>query len=108
MKLRKSRQAGLAVLGLGGLLTGVVTLTSAAAASSPGMSASASTGSQASASQQSASAAATARFWSGTDSSYIRIPHIAGHPYGEPVIGGTYGGYIGMIGNWARMESCTG
>jgi len=27
-------------------------------------------------------------------------------PYHEPVIGGSYGGYIGMAGNWARMEGC--
>ncbi len=27
-------------------------------------------------------------------------------PYHEPVIGGSYGGYIGMAGNWARIEGC--
>jgi hypothetical protein len=27
-------------------------------------------------------------------------------PYKEPVIGGSYGGYIGMAGNWARAEGC--
>ncbi len=27
-------------------------------------------------------------------------------PYHEPVIGGNYGGYIGMAGNWARLEGC--
>jgi hypothetical protein len=27
-------------------------------------------------------------------------------PYHEPVTGGSYGGYIGMAGNWARMEGC--
>jgi hypothetical protein len=27
-------------------------------------------------------------------------------PYREPVVGGSYGGYIGMAGNWARMEGC--
>src|ERR1700689_3014186 len=28
------------------------------------------------------------------------------NPYREPVIGGSYGGYIGMAGNWARTEGC--
>lgn len=27
-------------------------------------------------------------------------------PYKEPHIGGPYGGYIGMAGNWARTEGC--
>jgi hypothetical protein len=27
-------------------------------------------------------------------------------PYKEPVTGGSYGGYIGMAGNWARTEGC--
>jgi len=27
-------------------------------------------------------------------------------PYREPVIWGPYGGYIGMAGNWARVEGC--
>src|SRR5499425_2793434 len=37
-----------------------------------------------------------AGFWYGTDSSQINIPGPA--PYQEPVIGGSYGGYIGMTG----------
>jgi hypothetical protein len=28
-------------------------------------------------------------------------------PYHEPVIGSSYGGYIGMAGNWARVEGCS-
>ena len=28
------------------------------------------------------------------------------NPYREPVIWGPYGGYIGMAGNWARVEGC--
>ena len=45
-----------------------------------------------------------AGFWYGTDSSHIDIP---GHaPYQEPVIGGSYGGYIGMVGNWANITHC--
>jgi hypothetical protein len=43
-------------------------------------------------------------FWYGTDSSTVTIPGSA--PYREPVIGGAYGGYIGMTGNWANLEDC--
>jgi len=28
------------------------------------------------------------------------------NPYREPVIWGPYGGYVGMAGNWARVEGC--
>jgi hypothetical protein len=45
-------------------------------------------------------------FWYGTDSRTITI--LGSAPYREPVIGGYYGGYIGMIGNWARREHCGG
>jgi hypothetical protein len=45
-----------------------------------------------------------AGFWYGTDSSHINIPGPA--PYHEPVIGGFYGGYIGMTGNWANLTGC--
>jgi hypothetical protein len=41
-----------------------------------------------------------ARFWSGTDSSTVTIPGSV--PYQTPAIGGDYGGYIGMAGNWAQ------
>src|SRR5882757_364707 len=44
-------------------------------------------------------------FWYGTDSSYIAIPGTV--PYREPAIGGTYGGYIGMAGNWANWQKCS-
>ena len=47
-----------------------------------------------------------AGFWYGTDSSYI-APGGSG-PYTEPVIGGSYGGYIGMVGNWAVWQHCAG
>jgi hypothetical protein len=43
-------------------------------------------------------------FWYGTDSATIAITSRA--PYREPVIGGAYGGYIGMIGNWAAWQGC--
>jgi hypothetical protein len=45
-----------------------------------------------------------AGFWYGTDSRTITISGPA--PYQEPVIGGTYGGYIGMTGNWANLAGC--
>lgn len=41
----------------------------------------------------------------GTDSSYVSVPGPA--PYRNPVMGGNYGGYVGMVGNWARVEGCT-
>jgi hypothetical protein len=45
-----------------------------------------------------------AGFWYGTDSFYMPVKGPA--PYTEPVIGGSYGGYIGMAGNWARHLGC--
>jgi hypothetical protein len=45
-------------------------------------------------------------FWYGTDSSYVATPGSA--PYAEPAMGGAYGGYIGMIGNWAAWQGCGG
>jgi hypothetical protein len=47
-----------------------------------------------------------AGFWYGTDSGNIPISGSA--PYHMPVIGGAYGGYIGMIGNWSHREGCGG
>jgi hypothetical protein len=43
-------------------------------------------------------------FTYGTDS--WPVSGTGGAPYHEPVTGGSYGGYIGMAGNWARMEGC--
>jgi hypothetical protein len=45
-----------------------------------------------------------AGFWYGTDSATMNISGPA--PYHEPVIGGYYGGYIGMTGNWANLTGC--
>jgi len=45
-----------------------------------------------------------AGFWYGTDSHTVTITGSA--PYQEPVIGGPYGGYIGMAGNWAVLTGC--
>lgn len=44
-------------------------------------------------------------FWYGTDS--WPTPVTGQGPYTEPVIGGSYGGYIGMAGNWARWVGCS-
>ena len=40
----------------------------------------------------------------GTDS--LPVSGTGSAPYQEPHIGGQYGGYIGMAGNWARTEGC--
>jgi hypothetical protein len=45
-----------------------------------------------------------AGFWYGTDSATVPVP--GGAPYSMPIIGGAYGGYIGMTGNWARWIGC--
>src|SRR5215475_8756868 len=45
-----------------------------------------------------------AGFYYGTDSFYVSGTGSA--PYHEPVLGGPYGGYIGMAGNWARWAGC--
>jgi hypothetical protein len=45
-------------------------------------------------------------FWWGTDSLPVTVP---GHaPYQMPFLGGAYGGYIGMTGNWAYWLGCGG
>ena len=43
---------------------------------------------------------------SATEPTAGRCPSTGSSPYQEPVIGGNYGGYIGMAGNWARTEGC--
>jgi hypothetical protein len=45
-----------------------------------------------------------AGFWYGTDSRTVAVTGSA--PYKMPVIGGSYGGYIGMTGNWANLAGC--
>lgn len=45
-----------------------------------------------------------AGFLYGTDSWPIAVSGSA--PYQEPVLGGAYGGYIGMTGNWAQWQGC--
>ena len=45
-------------------------------------------------------------FWWGTDSFNVTVPGSA--PYNMPFLGGAYGGYIGMTGNWAYWLGCRG
>ena len=45
-------------------------------------------------------------FWWGTDSLPVTVPGSA--PYSMPYLGGAYGGYIGMTGNWAYWLGCSG
>jgi hypothetical protein len=45
-------------------------------------------------------------FWWGTDSWPVTVPGSA--PYTMPYLGGAYGGYIGMTGNWAYWQGCKG
>ena len=40
----------------------------------------------------------------GTDSATVPVPGSA--PYSMPHLGGAYGGYIGMTGNWANLAGC--
>lgn len=61
-------------------------------------------GAVAAASGPAAAAPQASVFYRGTDSNYIAIPGPA--PYREPGIGGRYGGYIGMVGNWAAWMHC--
>src|ERR1700761_5562251 len=49
-------------------------------------------------------AASNTGFIYGTDSWPITITGSA--PYKEPHLSGSYGGYMGMAGNWARQEGC--
>jgi hypothetical protein len=44
-------------------------------------------------------------FQYGTDSYY---PFVSGSaPHSEPVLGGRYGGYMGMVGSWERLQGCS-
>ena len=45
-------------------------------------------------------------FWWGTDSWPVKVTGPA--PYSMPHLGGAYGGYIGMTGNWAHWLGCKG
>jgi hypothetical protein len=82
---------------------GLVATVTAAAFLLPAL---ASTPQAAQAASVTAASDAPAGFDFGTDSSNIAIPGKG--PYQEPAIGGTYDGYIGMIGNWAHWQGCGG
>ncbi len=45
-------------------------------------------------------------FWYGTDSTYMQVR--GSGPYQEPVISGSYGGYVGMVGSWEWWLGCQG
>jgi hypothetical protein len=85
-------------------------LLSMAAASAPhgaGQAARASAATAARAAAVQALSADTPGFWNGTDSRFIPLGP-APPPFRMPVIGGPYGGYIGMVGNWSRQMGCHG
>ena len=59
-----------------------------------------------SAAEQAPAGDAPPGFWWGTDSWPVTV---SGHaPYSMPRLGGAYGGYIGMTGNWAYWLGCRG
>jgi hypothetical protein len=64
------------------------------------------TASAAPAAQARAASDGPAGFWWGTDSLPVSVPGKA--PYAMPYLGGAYGGYIGMTGNWAYWLGCKG
>jgi len=45
-------------------------------------------------------------FWWGTDSFPVKVPGSA--PYSMPILGGAYGGYVGMTGSWSYWLGCKG
>lgn len=49
---------------------------------------------------------APAGFWYGSDSPFVAV--FGSGPYGEPAIGGSYGGYVGMAGSWEWWLGCPG
>jgi hypothetical protein len=88
---------------------GATAMAAAGGASTAGSAASAGAAGTARASGAAGAAGALASdspagFYYGTDSATVAI---SGHvPYQLPAIGGNYGGYIGMTGNWANLASC--
>jgi hypothetical protein len=85
-----------------------VAIAAGTAGAANGRSATASTRSATTSTRSATTTTATAvtGFWNGTDSSNIAISGSA--PYKTPAIGGYYGGYIGMVGNWAVRQHCAG
>jgi hypothetical protein len=99
---RMAAAVGIAALSAA-VAAALAALSVAPAAASPGRTA-ASGGRAAAGALAAPSGDKPAGFWYGTDSRQVTIAGSA--PYSEPVIGGTYGGYIGMTGNWANLEDC--
>jgi hypothetical protein len=93
--------AGLAVLALG--LTGAVTAPARAGTVPARAGAAMSTG-RAASPHSPPGEPGPPGFWYGTDSFQVTVSGSA--PYAEPQIGGKYGGYIGMAGNWANWQRC--
>ncbi len=88
---------------MGALALGLAAAGSPRAAASSGGAAAARAGARAAA-LSIGSGDSPAGFWYGTDS--WTVSGTGSAPYKEPVIGGAYGGYIGMAGNWARRAGC--
>jgi hypothetical protein len=76
---------------------GLVAATVAGAAAAPATGATGATAAR-------AAAAPGTGFGYGSDS--WPVPVTGTGPYQEPVTGGSYSGYMGMAGNWARTEGC--
>jgi hypothetical protein len=85
---------------LGAILSASAVATAALAAAGP-VAASAATASPAAASH---AVDGPSGFYYGTDSLPAAVT--GNGPYYTPVIGAGYGGFLGMAGNWARMEGC--
>lgn len=51
-----------------------------------------------------ATVSSPARFLTATDSATVPVGRSG--PYVAPVVGGAYGGYLGMVGDWARWQGC--
>ena len=79
-------------------------LTASALAGLSAVAAVAATSADAATTASTASTASSPTFGYGTDSWPTTVT--GNGPYKEPVIGGNYSGYIGMAGNWARVEGC--
>jgi hypothetical protein len=105
MKIRNGLAACAAGLGVSALVTAGIVVAAQAAPTRPTSAASV-TARTAKPARATTTASFPRGFWNGTDSNYMAIPGPA--PYREPAIGGSYGGYIGMIGNWANWQRCGG
>jgi hypothetical protein len=107
--LRRVAAATLSCLATAGLAAGLASEGAASAATTSAArtgGAATSTATTARTSTTASTASPGTGFWSGTDSNYIQVD--GPPPYSEPAIGGVYGGYMGMVGNWANWQGCGG